>query len=140
MRFSMKLISVLGATVLALTGVTIQADTPKAGGTLIMSIGTTPRHLNPAVQSGIATGAPGAQIFATLLRFDDQWNPHPYLAKSWQVSDDSMTVTFNLVDGATFHDGTPITSGDVAFSIKTIKANHPFKTCLLYTSPSPRDS
>ena len=62
MRFSMKLISVLGATVLALTGVTIQADTPKAGGTLIMSIGTTPRHLNPAVQSGIATGAPGAQI------------------------------------------------------------------------------
>ena len=25
--------------------------------------------------------APGAQIFATLLRFDDKWNPHPYLAK-----------------------------------------------------------
>ena len=42
MRLSMKLISVLGAIVLALTGVTIQADTPKAGGTLIMSIGTTP--------------------------------------------------------------------------------------------------
>ena len=118
MRFSMKLISALGAIVLALTGVTVQADSPKAGGTLIMSIGTTPRHLNPAVQSGIATGAPGAQLFATLLRFDDKWNPHPYLAKSWQVSDDSRTVTFNLVEGATFHDGTPITSNDVAFSIK----------------------
>jgi len=128
MRFSMKLISALGAIVLALTGATVQADTPKAGGTLVMSIGTTPRHLNPAVQSGIATGAPGAQLFATLLRFDDKWNPHPYLAKSWQVSDDSRTVTFNLVEGATFHDGTPITSNDVAFSIKTIKANHPFKT------------
>ena len=34
----------------------------------------------------------------------------------------------NLVKGATFHDGKPITSKDVAFSIKTIKAHHPFKT------------
>ena len=79
MRMTTKLISAIGAIVLALTGVTVQADTPKAGGTLIMSIGTTPRHLNPAVQSGIATGAPGAQLFATLLRFDDQWNAHPTL-------------------------------------------------------------
>ncbi|GIT59952.1 MAG: hypothetical protein Ct9H300mP19_19000 [Dehalococcoidia bacterium] len=93
-----------------------------------MSVGGTPRHLNPAVQSGIATGAPGAQLFATLVRFDDQWNAHPYLAKSWDVSDDSRTVTFQLVEGATFHDGKPITSSDVAFSIKTIKENHPFKT------------
>ncbi|GIT54625.1 MAG: hypothetical protein Ct9H300mP16_17850 [Pseudomonadota bacterium] len=76
-----------------------RGDTPKSGGTLIMTLGATPRHLNPAVQSGITTGAPGAQLFATLLRFDDQWNPHPYLAKSWQVSDDSLTVTFDLVEG-----------------------------------------
>jgi peptide/nickel transport system substrate-binding protein len=128
MRFTTKLVTAIGATVLALSAVSIQADTPKQGGTLIWSIGTTPRHLNPAVQSGIATGAPGAQLFATLLRFDDKWNPLPYLAKSWQVSDDGLSVTFNLVEGATFHDGAPITSSDVAFSIKTIKANHPFKT------------
>ena len=125
---TIKLISLFGTLLLALSAVSVQAETPKRGGTLVWSIGTTPRHLNPAVQSGIATGAPGAQLFATLVRFDDKWNAHPYLAKSWQTSADGLAVTFNLVEGATFHDGTPITSKDVAFSIKTIKANHPFKT------------
>ena len=128
MRIRKGIATGLCAVAIALSSMGLQADTPKSGGTLIMTLGATPRHLNPAVQSGITTRAPGAQLFATLLRFDDQWNPHPYLAKSWQVSDDSLTVTFDLVEGATFHDGTPITSKDVAFSIKTIKANHPFKT------------
>jgi len=123
-----KLVVAIGAAVLALSAVSVQADTPKQGGTMIMSLGATPRHLNPAVQSGITTGAPGAQLFATPLRFDENWNPQPYLAKSWSVSDDGLSVTLNLVEHATFHDGVPITSKDVAFSIDTIKANHPFKT------------
>ena len=106
----------------------VQAGSHKKGGTLIMSVGATPRHLNPAVQSGIDTGAPGAQLFVTPLRFDENWNPQPYLAESWSISDDGLSVTLNLVKGATFHDGKPITSKDVAFSIKTIKAHHPFKT------------
>ena len=106
----------------------VQAGSHKKGGTLIMSVGATPRHLNPAVQSGIDTGAPGAQLFATPLRFDENWNPQPYLAESRSISDDGLSVTLNLVKGATFHDGKPITSKDVAFSIKTIKAHHPFKT------------
>ena len=62
------------------TASSIVAGTPKRGGTLVWSIGTTPRHLNPAVQSGIATGEPGAQLFATPLRFDENWNPQPYLS------------------------------------------------------------
>ena len=128
MLFAKKLVAAIGAAVLALSAVSVQADTPKQGGTMIMSLGATPRHLNPAVQSGITTGAPGAQLFATPLRFDENWNPQPYLAKSWSVSDDGLSVTLNLVEHATFHDGVPITSKDVAFSIDTIKANHPFKT------------
>ncbi len=87
-----------------------------------------PRHLNPAVQSGAATGVPGTQIFASPLRFDGDWKPHPYLAESWQMADDGLSCTLNLVKGAKFHDGKPITSEDVKFSIETIKANHPFKT------------
>ena len=115
-----KLVAAIGAAVLALSAVSVLADAPKQGGTMIMSLGATPRHLNPAVQSGITTGAPGAQLFATPLRFDENWNPQPYLAKSWSVSDDGLSVTLNLVEHATFHDGAPITSKDVAFSIDTI--------------------
>ncbi len=120
--------SILIVAMLSLAAITVYAVSPQSGGTLIMSVGATPRHLNPAVQSGIDTGAPGAQLFATPLRFDANWNPQPYLAESWKISNDGLMVTLNLVKHATFHDGVPITSKDVAFSIKTIKANHPFKT------------
>lgn len=99
-----------------------------AGGTLVVASTQVPRHLNGAVQSGVATAMPSTQIFASLLRYDDEWNPEPYLAKRWEISDDGLSATFHLVEGATFHDGEPITSEDVAFSIMTIKENHPFKS------------
>ncbi len=102
----------------------------KKGGTLVALINHAPRHLNGAVQSGIATMFSSSQLFATPLMFDDKWQPQPYLAKSWKISDDGLSVTLNLVKGATFHDGKPITSEDVAFSIMTIKKNHPFKTMM----------
>lgn len=102
---------------------------PKPGGTVVIgSTVGTPRHLNPAVQSGVATAMPGAQLFASPLRYDENWKPLPYLAKSWDVSPDGLSVTLRLVDGATFHDGKPITSEDVAFSIGVIKKDHPFQT------------
>ncbi|WP_158969515.1 ABC transporter substrate-binding protein [Chachezhania sediminis] len=84
------------------------------------------RTLNPAVQSGAATGAPGSQIFAGLVLVGKDYEIQPYLADSWTVADDALSVTFNLVDGATFHDGEPITSEDVKFSLEAVKANHPF--------------
>jgi peptide/nickel transport system substrate-binding protein len=39
-------------------------------------------------------------------------------------------LTLNLRHDAVFHDGEPITSADVAFSIMQIKANHPFTTMM----------
>lgn len=104
-------------------------DTPKAGGTLVTVIpGGTPRVLNPAVQSGVATGLVGAQLFASPLRYDEGWTPQPYLAKSWEVSEDGLAVTLHLEEDATFHDGEPIKSSDVAFSVKVIQEHHPFKS------------
>ena len=126
-----KLVVASAAAALSLTlqaGSAIADDGAKRGGTLIWAVQNTPRHLNPAVQSGIATGEPGNQLFAAPLRYDEDWTPQPYLAKSWDVSADGLTVTLNLVKGATFHDGVPIKSSDVAFSIKTVQENHPFKT------------
>jgi len=98
-----------------------------SAGTLVVGIAAVPRHLNSAVQSGVATGIPAAQIFASPLRFDHGWNPEPYLAESWSFQDDGKSLLLKIRAGATFHDGKPITSEDVAFSIMTIKANHPFQ-------------
>lgn len=102
----------------------------KRGGTLVVGFTGTPRHLNGAVQSGIATALPSAQLFASPLRFDDKWNAQPYLAEKWSLSADGKSLTLNLRKSAVFHDGKPITSADVAFSIMAIKANHPFATMM----------
>ena len=105
-----------------------KAEEPKMGGTLITVLGSNVRNLNSAVQSGIVTGFPGAQLFASPLRYDENWEPQPYLAETWEVSEDGLTVTLNLVKDATFHDGMPLTSEDIAFSVEVIKTNHPFKS------------
>ena len=106
-----------------------QGEEPKSGGTLVFSFGAgDPRHFNPALLSGSATVIPGAQIFASPLRYDGNWNPQPYLAQSWEIAADGLAVTLKLVEGATFHDGEPITSADVAFSLRTVQEHHPFKT------------
>jgi peptide/nickel transport system substrate-binding protein len=106
----------------------VSAQTPKSGGTLIVGSSQAPRHLNGAVQSGVATALPSTQLFASPLRFDDKWNPQPYLAESWKLAEDGKSLTLNLRKNAVFHDGKPVTSADVAFSIMAIKANHPFQT------------
>lgn len=100
---------------------------PKMGGTLTLIAPATPRHFNSAVQSGVATMEPGAQLFATLLRIDGKFDFHPYLATDWTVADDGKSITLNLVKGAKFHDGQEITSADVAFSLIANRDNHPFK-------------
>ena len=41
------------------------------------------------------------------------------LATSYDVSADGKTYTFHLVEGATWHDGKPVTAADVAFTYNT---------------------
>lgn len=101
---------------------------PKPGGTLVWLNQYAPRHLNNALQASLATGLTATQVFASPLRFDRDWKPQPYLAESWEMSEDGLSLTLHLVKTAKFHDGTPVTSKDVAFSINAVKANHPFKT------------
>ncbi|THF67277.1 ABC transporter substrate-binding protein [Pseudothauera nasutitermitis] len=100
------------------------------GGVVVIGSTNKPRHLNPAVQSGIATMFPGVQIFAPLLTVDGNWKAHPYLAERWSISDDARSVTLQLRKDARFHDGRPVTSADVQFSIETVRDNHPFKSML----------
>src|SRR5690625_2012843 len=76
----------------------------------------------------MATAVPASQLFASLLRYDDEWNPQPYLATDWEWVDDGLGLQLSLQENAVFHDGEPITAEDVAFSIMAAKANHPFKT------------
>ncbi|QAY67448.1 ABC transporter substrate-binding protein [Paenibacillus protaetiae] len=63
-------------------------------------------------------------LFDTLTWKDDQ-GVIPWLAKSWTLSDDGLTYTFELEQGVTWHDGQPFTAEDVVFSFNYYK-EHPF--------------
>ena len=131
-------ISIIIALTVAMVGTPIAAvaqDTPVRGG-IVRTMEGGYRTLNPAVQSGAATAMPGSQIFAGLIQIGENFEPKPYLAESWVIATDQKSVTFKLVAGATFHDGKPITSVDVAYSLGVVQKNHPFGPIMLGTMES----
>lgn len=61
-------------------------------------------------------------IFSSLVRFDSRGLPQPDLADSWGVSADGVIYNFTIRSNATWHDGQPVTSDDVLFTIELIKS------------------
>ncbi len=63
-----------------------------------------------------------AAAFASLLksgpiyRRSDSLEPLPYLAKSWEWSEDGFELTMHLLEGAKWSDGHPFTTEDVLFT------------------------
>ena len=101
-----------------------QAETPTPGGTAIVVLGSDPEHLNAGISTGYPIGAVGASLYSALVYLDRDGVPQGELAESWSVSDDDLVYTFTLRP-ASFHDGTPLTSADVVFSMEEVLApNH----------------
>ncbi len=78
---------------------------------------TNPVQLDPAVVTDGASFRVATQGCESLLAFDGSTtNVVPGLATDWSVSEDGLTWTFNLVEGATFHDGTPFNAEAVVWN------------------------
>jgi peptide/nickel transport system substrate-binding protein len=56
-------------------------------------------------------------LYDTLVEEAGISNFVPGLAESWEVSEDGLVWTFKIREGVTFHDGTPCTAEDVAWSL-----------------------
>jgi peptide/nickel transport system substrate-binding protein len=98
--------------------------TPTPGGTAVVVLGSDPEHLNAGISTGYPIGAVGASLYSALLYLDADGVPHGEIAESWTISADDLVYTFTLRP-ATFHDGQPLTSADVAYSMTDILApNH----------------
>ncbi len=74
--------------------------------------------LDPALVRDLGTMFLARQMFAGLMRFDDDLNAVPALAESYEISDDGLTYRFVLAEGARFYSGATITASDVAFSLR----------------------
>jgi len=102
------------------------AETTKNGGTLAMVVFPEPPTLAPYLSTAAPVGQVATKVYEGLLEYDFELKPLPSLAKSWNVSPDGKTVTFQLQEGVRFHDGKPFTSADVQHSImEVLKKVHP---------------
>lgn len=70
-----------------------------------------PLNVNNPAATGVAIG-----LFDTLVRVDDEGTVIPWLAETWNVSDDQLTITFKLREDVTFTDGTPLNADAVVYS------------------------
>ncbi|MCC6793380.1 MAG: hypothetical protein IT336_16975, partial [Thermomicrobiales bacterium] len=91
------------------TGAAAQEDDR---GTLIMRGGASqfPANFNPLLNDV------RIWLYDGLVRFDENMNPIPDLAESWEVSADGLVYTFKLRQNVVFHDGTAMTADDVVFT------------------------
>jgi peptide/nickel transport system substrate-binding protein len=86
------------------------------GGIANLFISSSPDTFLPHYSVGAYSRYLGTLMFPRLMRYQDDATVVPYLAESFDVSDDGLIYTFNLVDGAVWSDGTPITANDVAWT------------------------
>ena len=55
-------------------------------------------------------------LYEGLVRLDGSGKLVGSLANAWDVSPDGTSITFHLVSGAKWHDGTPFSAQDVKFA------------------------
>lgn len=94
------------------------AGAPKRGGTLIAILGADPPTLNSIISNANQTFFASKPIFDTLVEYDLDFNMRPHLAKSWNISSDAKRYEFELVNNVKWHDGKPLTSADVKFTLE----------------------
>lgn len=96
------------------------AQEAKAGGVLTTPAWPAPNVLNSAISTAGPESFIGPKFFDGLLGYDFGLVPKPSLATEWSLSEDGTRVTFKLREGVRWHDGTPFTSKDVAFTFMQV--------------------
>ncbi|MEZ5207430.1 MAG: ABC transporter substrate-binding protein [Acidimicrobiales bacterium] len=96
--------------------VTLASDgTPKPGGTLRYALEAETTGFKPTSDRWSIVGVMmGLAVYDTMVARYEDGSPAPYLAESFESSDDFKTWTFTMRDGVMFHDGTPLTAEAVA--------------------------
>ena len=101
--------------------VVVPCSAAAQGVPLRVGLWSIPTVLDPATALEGPVPLIARQVFDTLLQYrDGSSDVEPGLATSWSVSRDGLSWTFRLRDGVRFHDGTPLTSRQVAESLDRI--------------------
>jgi ABC-type transport system substrate-binding protein len=81
-----------------------------------------PTFIDPAVGNDYSGSTSLTNIYDTLVFPNAAGGTDPWLAESWEVSDDGLTYTFKLREGVKFHDGSELQASDVVYSFNRLQA------------------
>jgi peptide/nickel transport system substrate-binding protein len=87
------------------------------GRVLVFGQALEPTGLNSAISTAAPATFAAAKIFDPLVGYSPTGEPTPKLALRWDAAADGLSYRFNLRPGVRWHDGQPLTSDDVAFSL-----------------------
>jgi peptide/nickel transport system substrate-binding protein len=109
-------------TGLLVLAITLSAPRPglAAGKDFVIGLGGEATQLNPVVATDGFSYIAEWPLFDSLVELDQSLNVRPLLAESWEVSKDGLPYTFKLKRGVKWHDGTPFTARDVAFTFYAV--------------------
>ena len=116
-----------GVVVLAmLAALALPAFAVAQGVPLRVGLPSIPVALDPATAMDGSVPFISRQVFDTIVQYrEGSSDIEPGLALTWTVSRDGLSWTFRLRDGVRFHDGTPLTSRQVAESLdRIVVPNH----------------
>ncbi len=93
-------------------------EVPDYGGSITEGIVGLPRFINPILAISDADRDLTSLVYSGLMKATPDGKLIPDLAKEYTVSEDGLSYTFTIKEDAVFHDGTPVTSDDVEFTIQ----------------------
>jgi peptide/nickel transport system substrate-binding protein len=88
--------------------------------TAVMLIESSPVNLDPRIGLDVQSQRIDMLIFDSLVKKDEHYELQPWLAKSWDQPDPT-TYIFHLRPGIRFHNGKPLTSADVKWSLDSMR-------------------
>src|SRR5690606_32314187 len=95
-------------------------EKPRHGGTLTIAVNPEPTILTSAFNTATPTGIVSTKILEGLVRYDNNLELVPCLARSWHWSPDKLSLTFELERNVKWHDGADFTSEDVKFTLMNV--------------------
>lgn len=98
-----------------------KAIEPKSKDSIVYALTSSPTGIfNPLLNDTTYDDAVIDLTYNSLLSFDKNLNPKPELAKSYEISDDNLSITFKLNDNIKWSDGKTLTADDVAFTFTSL--------------------
>lgn len=107
-------------------GASEPAGDPVRGGTLRLAWADDPLNLDPHQRPQLFPRTISRNIADTLTDQDPETGEiRPWIAESWEISDDVRVFTFTIREGVTFSDGTPLDAAAVAANLDRVVAIGP---------------